>query len=187
MVGGPTLTPLVRRAVSSALKVRVDTSANPLTVVAEGAALYGATQPLPATSKQPTQVRNAVALELIYKSVTDDDSQLVGCKVDDSVATLEFAKTDKTWASGQLPVSGGGASVRVPLPAKGPHEFAIQARTAGGGSIPVDPDSITITRGLTAAAAPLSRSLGVVVEERSGARGALVSTQKRSASGAGPI
>src|SRR5439155_14847175 len=75
---------------------------------------------------------------------------------------------DKSWSSGQLALTSGSASVRLPLPNKGPHHFSILARDASGQATPVEPNSLTITRGLTAAAAPLSRSLGVVVEERSG-------------------
>jgi len=168
MVGGPTLTPLVRRLVTDGLGLRVDTSANPLTVVAEGAALYAATQPLPDTVRKVPARADTVSLDLIYKSVTDDDSELVGCKVGELVASLEFTAVDKTWASGQLPITNGTTSVRVPLPAKGPHQFVINARTADGASIPVEPSSIMVTRGLTAISAPLSRALGVVVEDGSG-------------------
>lgn len=40
MVGGPTQTPFIRERVAAALDLRVDTSASPTTVVAEGAALF---------------------------------------------------------------------------------------------------------------------------------------------------
>jgi len=169
MVGGPTLTPLIRKSVSEVLGIRVDTSANPLTVVAEGAALYAATQPLPkgvwvAAAPQA----GVVQLELVYKALTDDESQLVGCVAPDPVVTIEFTAKDGSWSSGQLACEAGRVSTRVPLPANGAHTFDVIARSNDGAMVRAEPGEITITRGLTAVAAPLSRALGVVVDDGSG-------------------
>lgn len=169
MVGGPTLTPLVRRLVSDGLRVRVDTSANPLTVVAEGAALYAATQPLPkGISVTAIPQAGVASLELVYKALTDDESQLVGCVAPDPVATVEFSARDGSWASGQLACEAGKVSTRVPLPVNGPHTFEIIARSRDGAIVRAEPGAITVTRGLTAVAAPLSRAIGVVVDDGSG-------------------
>lgn len=61
MVGGPTLTPLVRTVVAQVLGLRVDSSVNPFTAVAEGAAWYAATQPLevPAAAEAARRSRRA--------------------------------------------------------------------------------------------------------------------------------
>ena len=168
LVGGPTLTPLIRQMLADGLGLRVDASANPLTVVAEGAALYAATQSMPEGIKTFTESPSTVKLELIYKSVTDHDSELVGFKLGESAATIEFAAADQSWSSGQISVAGGSGSTRLPLSARGPHEFHIVARGKDGTVIPTEPSEVTVTRGLTAVAAPLSRALGVVVEDGSG-------------------
>ena len=73
--------------------------------------------------------------------------------------------------SGQLPVAGGRVSTSVPLRRKGPHTFKLLARSANGTILPAAPEMITITRALTAAAAPLSKSFGVVIDDGSGAHG----------------
>ncbi|MGH2588832.1 MAG: Hsp70 family protein, partial [Dehalococcoidia bacterium] len=167
MVGGPTLTPLVRRLVGEGLGVGVNTSANPLTVVAEGAALYAASQPLPRRVSTASH-SGLVTLDVTHKSVTDDDSVIVGCPVPPDIASLEFVASDQSWSSGQLPVSNGRVMTRLPLPRKGTHEFQVLARSVDGTIVESEPKSISITRGLTAAPPPLPRSLGVVIDDGSG-------------------
>src|SRR5439155_6717624 len=44
LVGGPTQMPIVRAALQSKLNVKLDSSQDPMTVVARGAALYASTQ-----------------------------------------------------------------------------------------------------------------------------------------------
>lgn len=169
MVGGPTLTPVLRRAVAAGLDVPVNTAANPLTVVAEGAAIYAATQPLERRGVA-RPITGALTLDVAYKSVTDDDSIPVGCRVPPSVAMIEYVAADRSWSSGQLPIAGGRVLARLPLPQKGMHNFEIIARSADGTVLACEPRTIGVMRGLTAAAPPLSKSLGVVLEDGSGSR-----------------
>jgi molecular chaperone DnaK len=169
MVGGPTLTPMLRREVGDAVGVRVDTSANPMTVVAEGAALYAANQPSRSVAA-PAPMIGATHVVLDYRSVSDGDSVLVGGRLPDDVATLEFSAADGTWSSGQLRVNDGKFMVHLPMPRKGLHVFGLVARSAAGALMRTDPPSISVTRGITASAAPLSRPLGVVYEEGSESR-----------------
>jgi molecular chaperone DnaK len=169
MVGGPTLTPFIRTAVGNGLGVDVNTAANPLTVVAEGAALYAASQPLPILAKSPPGP-SSLTLDLKYPTVTDDDSALIGAPVPSEIVTLEYAAADGSWSSGQLPVANGRCVTRLPLPRKGAHEFRLIARAVDGRILACEPPVLTITRGLTAAAPPLPRPIGVVVEDGTGDR-----------------
>jgi molecular chaperone DnaK len=60
-------------------------------------------------------------------------------------------------------------SASVPLRRKGAHTFKVLARSANGTILPAEPETLTITRALTAAAPPLSKSFGVVIDDGSGA------------------
>ena len=171
MVGGPTLIPALRKSVAEGLGLRVDTSANALTAVAEGAALYAANQPIPRALVQATPaVAGSYALQLEYRSVTDSEAALVGGRVPPEVSTIEFAAKDNSWSSGRLPTSDGKVVTRLPLARRGPHVFRILAMSSDGTALVTEPAEITITRGFTAAAAPLSRSLRVVHEDGGDAR-----------------
>lgn len=168
MVGGPTLTPLVRQMVEGGLGIPVKAAADPMTVVAEGAALYAATQPLRREHRRIAQHADVITLDLAYNSVTNDDSMLIGANVPDQIESLEVLANDGSWDSGRIPVRGGRFTARIPLLQPGAHTFQIRAFKSDGASVPIDPDSITVARGLTASAAPLSKSLGVVVAAEDG-------------------
>lgn len=167
MVGGATITPSVRAAVSEGLGLRIDSSANPLTVVAEGAALYAAAQPVGQPTVAVPAAPGTLALGFDYRNVTDDESVLVGTKVPPEIAAIEFVAADRSWSSGKIATVSGTLVTRLPLMRKGTHTFAVVATAADGTMLQVKPAEITVTRGLTASAAPLSRSLGVVHEEGS--------------------
>lgn len=47
LVGGPTVIPYVQKRLEADLKIEVDTSSDPLTVVARGACIYGISQKIP--------------------------------------------------------------------------------------------------------------------------------------------
>ena len=53
LVGGPSLMPMVRKAVEEALETPIATGHDPMTLVAEGAALYAATAGLDSRSAAP--------------------------------------------------------------------------------------------------------------------------------------
>lgn len=172
MVGGSTLVPLVRSMVAELLGVPVNTSTNPMTAIAEGAAWYAAAQPAPKRSR-PVEIREsppngAVTIVLEFQRVTDDDEALVGLSAPPPAAAVRFAATDRTWASAQFPLVDGRVITRLPLPTKGVHEFTLEVTDANGSILDAEPSDITITRGLAAAAAPLSKTLSVVFEGSGG-------------------
>jgi len=47
LVGGPTQIPYIRESLKNELKIPLDTSVDPLTVVAKGACVYGLSQRIP--------------------------------------------------------------------------------------------------------------------------------------------
>lgn len=165
LVGGPTLIPSVRLAVEQGLGLRVDSSINPFTAIAEGAAWYAATQPMEVHRSSSTATGSrGVDLRLDFKQVTEDEVAIVGIPVTPGVATVELSALDRTWSSGRMDVHGTPAVLSVPLPVYGTHTYNVEARGPDGTLLPLTAPTITITRGLVARAAPLSKTLGVVIE-----------------------
>ncbi len=171
LVGGPTLTPYVRHRLSE-LGLAVVTQANPLTLVAEGAALYAATQPL-SKEARPTfagvsqsTAGNDISIDVRHPAVTDDDESTVGIRVaHPGCAAVELAAENGTWRSGRVPLRDGAVVMRVPTTQRGSNQFIINAFDASGARVAVTPDRFGIHRGLTAAPPPLSRSIGVVIRD----------------------
>jgi len=165
LVGGPTVMPLVRQRVAARLEAPIAEGHDPMTLVAQGAALYAATAGLDGrAAAQAPAVGRQVWLQ--YPAVSADlTPHVVGKFVGDNPpAKLRLARTDGAWSSGDVAVGEDGtwlASVTL-LPRRA-CTFAIDATSATGEAVVVSPSSLTIVQGLTIGDPPLSRTLGVAL------------------------
>ena len=83
-VGAATQTPYIRKRIENELGIMVDTSVNPFTVVAKGAAIYGSSQRIPQEILDKHYVpkgENDIRIELNYDPMCSDDEQLVTGKI----------------------------------------------------------------------------------------------------------
>ncbi len=165
MVGGPTVMPMVRARVAARLEATIAEGHDPMTLVAQGAALYAATAGLDGraqTSAAPTGRQ----VWLQYPAVSADlTPHVVGKFVGaEPPAKVTLARTDGAWRSMEAAVSSDGSFLTsVTLLPRRACTFDIDARSAGNERIPVSPSSITIVQGLTIGDPPLSRTLGVAL------------------------
>lgn len=167
LVGGPTVMPLVRSRVAARLEAPLAEGLDPMTLVAQGAALYAATAGLDgrAASTAPSSGRK---VWLQYPAVSSDLSpHVVGRFVGEKPpASVVLARTDGTWQSPPAQVGADGGFVTVAsLEPRKASTFRIEARTAGGDTVPVDPETFTIVQGLTIGDPPLSRTIGVALAD----------------------
>lgn len=168
LIGGPTNMPIVRRTVAEALGIEAVTGANPMTAVAEGAAVFAANQSLPSEIRARALTENRARQEgqvvVSHVNVTDDDQVPVGVRIArGDVAQIEVVSADGAWRSGRLPLNADGAAVvPVALMTQGRNEFRVLAFASDGSAVPVTGETFVIARGLVAAPPPLSRSIGVV-------------------------
>lgn len=75
LIGGPTKTPYVREALANGLGIEVETSINPMTAVAIGAAIYATTVEVPEefrTTQGQTSAEPAVKLRLEYERTSEE-------------------------------------------------------------------------------------------------------------------
>ena len=172
LVGGPSLMPMVRRAVEETLDTTIVTGHDPMTLVAEGAALYAATAGLD-TRAATRQARSSGARKVWcqYPPVSADLEPNVIGRFDGDASppkTIELVRIDadgkETWRSAAVEVESDRSFVAtVVLAPRRPSRFRIVARSAAGAEIPVDPDELSIIHGLTIGDPPLSRSTGVAL------------------------
>ena len=163
-VGGPTLTPLLRRMLKNQLSIELDTRIDPMTVVARGAALFASGMSLVQGGPKTTG-GEVVNLRLSYPSVTDDTQAPLGGRIDASdnpAVAIEFRRTDGGWTSGRLPIIDDAFMTRVMLASGRVSVFDLLCYDNASTRMPVAPDRIAITQGLAAADPPLSRSISVV-------------------------
>lgn len=164
LVGGPTYCPLIRQMLKEQVTPNVDTSIDPMTAVATGAALYAST--IDAEVSDEDIKPEAVKLNIEYQSTTVETTEYVPVSLADSSdrpkVLVEFVRDDKAWSSGKIEIDGKGDVIELNLHERA-NSFCIVCYDDKGNSIPCFPDEITIIQGSSVGAAPLPYNIGIGV------------------------
>ncbi|MBS1120982.1 MAG: Heat shock protein 70 [Deltaproteobacteria bacterium] len=165
LVGGPTVMPMVRARVAARLESSIAEGHDPMTLVAQGAALYAATAGLDGRA-QSSAAPTGRQVWLQYPAVSADlTPHVVGKFVGaDPPAKVKLVRNDGAWSSGEATVGPDGSFLTsVTLLPRRACTFELEARTVTGERIAVSPPALTIVQGLTIGDPPLSRTLGVAL------------------------
>ena len=136
----------------------VDTSIDPMTAVATGAALYAST--LDADVSDNDIKVGTVKLDISYESTT----VVPVCLTDGSTLNkvfVEFVRGDKAWSSGKVEINSNGDVVELNLLEGKANAFNISCYDDNGNSLPCFPNEITIIQGSVVGAAPLPYNIGI--------------------------
>jgi len=138
LVGGPTLAPYFRDILKSGLDANFDTSVDPLTVVARGAAVFAGTQRRDVRRK-PSDAVGQYVLDLKYKAIGPEADPWVAGRVlvpeggNLSGFTLEVVNDQTKWRSGKITLGPEGIFRMELLAEKGvPNNFTIELRDVAG-------------------------------------------------------
>ncbi|HEX2692263.1 MAG TPA: Hsp70 family protein [Kofleriaceae bacterium] len=165
MVGGPTVMPMVRARVAARLETGIAEGHDPMTLVAQGAALYAATAGLDGRAAS-IAVPAGRQVWLQYPAVSSDlTPHVVGKFISgDPPAKVVLVRSDGGWTSTPATVNPDGTWLStVTLLPRRACTFQIEARGTAGELVVVSPPSFTIVQGLTIGDPPLSRTLGVAL------------------------
>lgn len=178
-VGGPTQYKPLRDKVAFELGIAASTDVNPMTAVAEGAAVFAESIDWSSQNRGRKSGRGALAadgelgLSFSYQARTPDSKARVIAKVGgkaEAGTAFQFDSLDTGWSSGKVAIKDG-AGVEVPLAKPGENAFKVFVFDAAGGPVKLPQDKIIISR--TAAqidAIPASHSIGVEALEKIGGR-----------------
>jgi molecular chaperone DnaK len=168
LVGGPTMMPWLRRMVGEALQAPFAEGLDPMTLVAQGAAVYAATAGL---DMQPAKTDSTTGFKLWlqFPAMSSDlQPYIVGKLLPESHAPetlpqrVRLARSDGLWQSAEAALdSEGGFALQVELLPRRPNVFKVEGLLADGSVVPMQPATVTIVQGLTIADPPLSRTIGV--------------------------
>jgi molecular chaperone DnaK len=176
-VGGPTQYKPLRDKVAFELGIAASTDVNPMTAVAEGAAVFAESIDWSSQNRGRKSGRGALAagggleLSFNYQSRTPDSRAKIVAKVGGKVlegAAFQVESQDTGWSSGKVALKDG-AVVEVPLAKPGENLFKIWVFDAAGGPVKLPQDEISIAR--TAAqidAIPASHSICIEAREKIG-------------------
>lgn len=169
LVGGPTSMPLLRQKVRDGLAAELAEGIDPMTIVAQGAAIYAASAGLDARPEAPVE-RKGRPLVLQFPAISSDLQPYVVGKVAEgpspAPARIRLSRADGAWTGPFVDVGPDGAFVlTAELTAKRTNVFAVEGALADGAAVAVHPSSITIVQGVTITDPPLSRTVGVALAD----------------------
>lgn len=163
LVGGPTHSPLIRQMLKEQITQNVDTSIDPMTAVATGAALYAST--MDAEVSEADIEIGTINFEIGYESTSVETTEWISIKLaDESPLTklwVEFVRNDKAWSSGKVEVDFTGNVIETNLLESKPNSFSVMAYDERGNILPCFPSEFTIIQGTKVGAAPLPYNIGI--------------------------
>ncbi len=177
-VGGPTHYKPLRDKVAFELGVAPSTDVNPMTAVAEGAAVFAESIDWASQNRGRKSSRGAIsaggALDLSFNYIarTPEPRAKIVAKLSRAPAGIEFQidSLDTGWSSGRVALKDG-ASVELSLAKPGDNIFKVFVFDSNGAPVALHEDKIVIAR--TAAsidAIPASHSIGVEARDKVGGR-----------------
>lgn len=174
-VGGPTHYRPLRDRVAQELAISASTEVNPMTAVAEGAAVFAESIDWKSQSRGRKSSKGTIStgggldLTINYNARTPDVKARVVIKLgkgNASGAEFQVDSLDTGWSSGRIALKDG-AGVELALTKPGENIFKIFVFDSNGTPVGLKEDKIVISR--TAAsidAIPASHSIGVEVREK---------------------
>ena len=156
LVGGPTYSPILRRMLKEQVTEKVDTSVDPMTVVAKGAALFASTISVSDEVKETTRDKTKLQLDIKYEATTVSMDEMVNIKVLKEKTTGTFpekiyadvVRFDGAWSSGKKLIGEKAAIVDVLLIEGRSNSFEINVYDEAGNKLECQPHQFSILQGI---------------------------------------
>ncbi len=153
LVGGPTFSPVLRKMLEEQI-CKPDTSADPMTVVSKGAALYASTVDVSEEVREQTRDRSKIQLEIANESATVESELFVPIKIlaDKTEGEIpekvfaEFARGDKAWSSEKVEINTIGDIIEIKLK-EGTNLFNITLYDEKGNILECEPTNFCVIGG----------------------------------------
>jgi len=156
LVGGPTYSPILRRMLKEQITDKVDTLIDPMTVVANGAALFASTISVSDEVKETTRDKTKLQLDIKYEATTVELDEMVNVKVLKEKATGTFpekiyadmVRFDGAWSSGKKPIGEKATIVDLQLVEGRSNSFEINVYDEAGNKLECQPQQFSILQGI---------------------------------------
>ena len=178
-VGGPTHYKPLRDRVARELGVAPSTDVNPMTTVAEGAAVFAESIDWSSQSRGRKSARGTLSaggglgVAFAFSARSQEPRARIVARLSGAAlpgGEFQVDSLDTGWSSGRLPLRDG-ATLEVALPKLGENTFKIFVFDAAGAPLALEPNRIVVTRTTaTIDAIPSSSSIGIEVLDRLGGR-----------------
>ncbi|WP_440887831.1 Hsp70 family protein [Vibrio sp. WZ-1] len=170
LVGGPTLSPILRDMVREQI-CPPDTSVDPMTVVARGAAIYASTVSLPDAIVDAKRDRTKIQLGIDYEASSVELTEFVTLKVlaDKTEGVIpeklyvQLSRNDGAWKSDKTEIDRRGEVCDVELEEGKTNTFNIDLFDCVGNRIDCEPTSFAIIQGSVLGSMPLPLHFGLEI------------------------
>ena len=170
LVGGPTVTPLLRERARAVLKVGFGEGLDPMTLVAQGAALFAGTVGLdgnPTMAAAKAGAASGPKVWLQFPAMTSDLTPYIVGKLlepDGKIASIVVEREDGSWKSEPVPVGADGSfDLMISLVARQRTAFVTFGLLLDGARVALQPPGFSISHGITLGEPPLARTVGVAL------------------------
>ena len=173
LVGGPTFSPVLRKMLEEQI-CKPDTSADPMTVVSKGAALYASTVDVSEEVREQTRDKTKIQLEIANEASTVETVEFVPIKIladktegkiPEKVFT-EVTRGDKAWSSGKMKINTIGEIVEIQLNENKTNVFEVVLYDDKGNTLESEPSSFSVIQGSKIGSAVLAHSIGIELKDR---------------------
>jgi len=174
LVGGPTYSPILRQMLKEQVTSKVDTSIDPMTAVAEGAALFASTISVSEELIEQNRDRTKIQIGLGYEPSTVEMEEFVTIKIlkdktEGKIPDKVFAvivRSDKAWDSGKVQIDEAGEVIEAKLIEGKANSFNIFVYNEKGDLLPSEPNELTIIQGSKIGSATLPYNIGIEIKSK---------------------
>ena len=173
LVGGPTFSPVLRKMLEAQI-CKPDTSADPMTVVSKGAALYASTVDVSEEVREQTRDKTKIQLEIANESSTVETEEFVPIKIladktEGEIPEKVFAEVtrgDKAWSSGKVEINTIGEVVEIQLNEGKTNIFEVVLFDDKGNILESEPSSFSVIQGSKIGSATLPYNVGIELKDK---------------------
>ena len=174
LVGGPTFSPVLRKMLETQI-CKPDTSADPMTVVSKGAALYASTVDVSEEVREQTRDKTKIQLEIANESSTVETEEFVPIKIladktEGEIPEKVFAEVtrgDKAWSSGKIEINTIGEIVEIQLNEGKTNIFEVVLYDDKGNILESEPSNFSVIQGSKIGSATLAYNVGIELKDKS--------------------
>jgi molecular chaperone DnaK len=173
LVGGPTFSPVLRKMLETQI-CKPDTSADPMTVVSKGAALYASTVDVSEEVREQTRDKTKIQLEIANESSTVETEEFVPIKIladktEGEIPEKVFAEVtrgDKAWSSGKIEINTIGEIVEIQLNEEKTNVFDVVLYDDKGDILESEPSNFSVIQGSKIGSATLAYNFGIELKDK---------------------
>lgn len=174
LVGGPTYSPILRKMLKEQITENINTSIDPMTSVASGAALFASTISVSEEVIEQSRDTTKLQLEIKHEATTVEEEEMVNIKIlkdktEGSIPEKVFAdviRGDKAWSSGKKQISEKATLVDVQLNMGASNTFEVILYDEQGNKIECQPNIFNILQGINPGQATLPYHIALEITDR---------------------